>query len=199
MQIAAIYMASGFGRRFGSNKLLYNLKGKPLYQHGFEQLQVALERLQTDGVCLYRLVVVSQYDSILDWTRQQGAVTQRNMAAAEGICASLRAGIEAAGAVDAYAFFVADQPFLQAATIAGFLSGFATSGKALGRVCSKGVFGNPTVFSQPFKAELLGLHGDRGGSIILRRHPEQVWSYKVQPEELRDIDTLENLWECREK
>ena len=39
MHIALIYMASGFSRRFGGNKLLAPLAGKPLYRHGFDHLQ----------------------------------------------------------------------------------------------------------------------------------------------------------------
>lgn len=33
-----IYMAAGSGRRFGSNKLLYEFKEKPLYRHALDKI-----------------------------------------------------------------------------------------------------------------------------------------------------------------
>ena len=33
-----LYLAAGSGRRFGSNKLLYNWKGKSLYRYGLDML-----------------------------------------------------------------------------------------------------------------------------------------------------------------
>ena len=36
VQIAVIYMASGFGKRFGGNKLLEMIEGKPLFAYGLE-------------------------------------------------------------------------------------------------------------------------------------------------------------------
>ncbi len=36
--IHIIYMAAGNSRRFGSNKLFYELDGKPMYRHLLERL-----------------------------------------------------------------------------------------------------------------------------------------------------------------
>ena len=192
MQIAVIYMAAGFGRRFGSNKLLYSLDGKLLYQHGFAQLQEALATINAAGQMSCRLIVVSQYPEIVAWCREQGAETCLNTQAAEGITASIHLGIETAGNVDAYAFFVADQPYLQAVTIEKFFTGYAVSGKALGCMHCGAQRGNPTIFSAGFKAELLSLQGDKGGRVILNRYPDDnLWLSVATAEELIDIDTPE--------
>ena len=34
-----IYLAAGSGRRFGGNKLLYSLEGRPLFSYGLETLR----------------------------------------------------------------------------------------------------------------------------------------------------------------
>ena len=39
-------MASGYGRRFGSNKLYARLDGRPLYRHGLECLLAAAGELK---------------------------------------------------------------------------------------------------------------------------------------------------------
>ena len=33
-----LFLAGGSGRRFGENKLLYPLEGRPLYRHGLDML-----------------------------------------------------------------------------------------------------------------------------------------------------------------
>ena len=40
---------------------------------------------------------------------------------------------------------------------------------------------------------LLALWGDRGGSVIMKAHPGDVWTMEVPAEELKDIDLQEDL------
>ena len=68
MKLSMIYMASGFGRRFGSNKLLASLGGRPLYMYGLTALAEAAVLLQAEGTeC--QLITVSQYAEILEAAR----------------------------------------------------------------------------------------------------------------------------------
>ena len=46
MKIALIMLAAGNSRRFGSNKLLYEIDGKPMYRHILEKLMVVAEQLE---------------------------------------------------------------------------------------------------------------------------------------------------------
>ena len=39
----------------------------------------------------------------------------------------------------------------------------------------------------------MGLRGDRGGSVIMKAHPGDVWTMEVPEEELKDIDRAEDL------
>ncbi len=48
MRISFIYMASGFGSRFGSNKLLVPFKGKELYRHGLDCICQAAGELEKE-------------------------------------------------------------------------------------------------------------------------------------------------------
>ena len=41
MKVSLIYMASGFGKRYGTNKLITEFQGEPLYLHGLLSLQKA--------------------------------------------------------------------------------------------------------------------------------------------------------------
>ena len=50
MKIALIMLAAGNSRRFGRNKLLYEIEGKPMYRHILEKLLIVAEwREETEG------------------------------------------------------------------------------------------------------------------------------------------------------
>ena len=46
MKIALIMLAAGNSRRFGSNKLLYEIDGRPMYRHILEKLMIVAEWLE---------------------------------------------------------------------------------------------------------------------------------------------------------
>ncbi len=196
MHIGAVYMASGQANRFGSNKLLHEINGRPLYQYGFCHLQEALDQLAAASVCQTTLVVVSAYEDILRWCRGRGALTQKNGEAAEGIAASVRLGIQALPAVDAYAFFVADQPCLTAASIAAFIRDYVEADAVMACAHAPGRPGNPGIFAASWRDELLDLSGDRGGAVLLRRHAKDVHFYEIPSNELADVDTPADLSSC---
>ena len=193
MKISFIYMASGFGSRFGSNKLLVPFKGKELYRHGLDCICRAAGELEKDGHQT-EILVVSQYEEILEQAVSQGLAAVHNGFSGEGITASLRLGTaSAAPGTEALLFSAADQPYMSPFTLKKFIRGFRLAGKGMGCVCHQGKRGNPAIFSRTYRQELMGLRGDRGGSVIMKAHPEDVWTMEVPEEELRDIDRAEDL------
>ena len=125
MKAAFIYMASGFGSRFGGNKLLEELEGKPLYRHGLDTLRKAADLIRREKGWQIRLIVVSQYREILEEAAREGLQAVYNPESARGITASIaygtRAAEEAEGA-DLYVYCVADQPRLRGETLAAFFT-----------------------------------------------------------------------------
>lgn len=191
---ALIYMASGFSSRFGSNKLLLPFKGKPLYSHGLECLMKVAGILQRKDNLEVQVIVVSQYREILENGAAWGAYTVYNGRSAEGITASLRMGILAAAEdTDLYLFSVADQPYMREQTLVKLVRGCLKRDKAMGCVCCGNARGNPAVFGSMYREELLALEGDRGGSVIMRRHQENLWLLEVSGDELKDIDVRGDL------
>ena len=186
--ISFILLASGFGRRFGSNKLMAEIDGKQMYRHILERLRCAA----MEPVCGHEItvVVVSQYEEILDTARDYGMKAVMNAEAAEGISASIRLGILNAPDSEWYFFFTADQPYLQEATIRGFAEAVADGGERLdlATVHAGGMPGSPTAFHKRYRDDLLALRGDVGGRKILKQHPEDVMWYEVDPKEITDID-----------
>jgi molybdenum cofactor cytidylyltransferase len=188
MTIPCILLAAGLSRRFGSNKLLYPVEGRPLYRHTMDKLTA----LRDGDPERYPLYLVSRWPEILTEGRKQGWTVLDHPHSEAGLSSTLqlglRAALEHAGPEDAFAFFVCDQPWLRLETIRAFLDGFENSGKGLGCLQCGGTPGNPAVFSQAYVPELLALTGDHGGRRVLNAHPEDLYLHPAAPEELRDVD-----------
>jgi molybdenum cofactor cytidylyltransferase len=191
MTLGIIFMASGLSRRFGSNKLLYKLDGKPLYLHALSSLIVAAEELKRD--CSVSIAVVSQYSEILTEAEKLGLLAVHNPDSEEGITASIKLGLKSLPASEHYAFFVADQPFLKSETTAAFIRQYLVSTKGIGSVSDGRLLGNPCVFSRKYLPELSVLEGDRGGKQVIMKHPEDIFDFRIEPNELFDLDRPEDL------
>ena len=196
MQVRLIYLAAGNSRRFGENKLFYEIEGKPMFRHVLERLLRIVGRHDN-----YEIVVVSQYERLLKEAGELGASEKAySPQSREGISHSIRAGIQAEicgnPLPDAYVFFVADQPFLTEKTAESFLSAMEERDASLGCVAAGRAeshpdirLGNPVWFSSVYRKELLELDGDQGGKKVLRAHREKTELFFVKDEEeLRDMD-----------
>lgn len=109
MNVGLILMASGFGRRFGGNKLLTRVEGRPLIDRAMDAYPPRL---------FARTAVVSQYHGILSLAARRGYFPCPNPGAREGISASIRAGLSAMDGTDGALFAVCDQPWLTAESVA---------------------------------------------------------------------------------
>ena len=189
-KIHGILLAAGFSQRFQGNKLLYPLEGKALYLHLTERLEELLKKRTLDS-----LVIVTQYDEILQEMKKRKMKAVKNENSRQGISSSLKLGLckaqefEKKGDENYYIFFVADQPYLKEQTIERFLQAFVQSGKTIGCVKFGKEMGNPVIFHEKYKEELECLQGDRGGKCVLRRHEKEVFYFHVEDKkELQDID-----------
>lgn len=124
MKISLILLAAGDSRRFGSNKLLYELHGKPMYRYSVDEVA------KLDTTVFAEKIVVSQYDEILDTLSREGYLTVRNTESYLGISHSIQLGL-AASEEEAWCFLVADQPYLKAETLERFVEAFQKVGRAV--------------------------------------------------------------------
>ena len=180
-----IYLAAGSSRRFGENKLLYPVNGRPMYLWTLEVLENLVKHR---GDC--RLLVVSRYREILREAEGRGIQAVDSPESEKGISHSIRAGISALGKVeedDFLLFAVADQPYLTEDSVNRLLdcAGEGVEGASL---CWGQRPGNPTLFSAKLLPELLALEGDTGGRAVLRRH-KCLFVQALSPQELEDMDT----------
>ena len=189
MKIHLIYLAAGSSRRFGSNKLLWEYEGRPLYRHGLDRL---IEMVSDRGDCT--LTVVSRYDDILEYAAAYPNVrTVYSPLSHLGASFSIRAALQTLHDIgfdssDYFMFMVADQPHISRktldATADAAYSGCLTASASYGDRR-----GNPVLFSAALAGELFALSGDTGGRKVLCAHPEDHIDISADsPKELEDID-----------
>ena len=188
MRISLIMLAAGNSRRFGSNKLLYEIGGEPMYRHILTQLECVCRELMRRGI-RSDITVVTQYEAIAAAARTAGAGVYYNVHPDEGISSSVKIGLLANETSDACLFTVADQPWLTADTILRLVDTFLKEKKGIACVSTKGKTGNPCIFSRKYYPELMKLTGDVGGKHVITAHRRDTAIFPVlDGRELTDLD-----------
>ena len=201
--IHIIYMAAGNSRRFGSNKLFYELDGKPMYRHLLERLIEIKDRynkLKSDSPVI-DITVVTRYREILDYCSSiPDCHAVLSPDSEKGISYTIKAGIMAVqeqkktGMQDYYMFAVADQPYLKSQSLIKLidkvLENKGNKQLAFSLRCGDAV-GNPCVFHSSLISQLLSLEGDKGGRSVAKKY-DCVYVDIADELELMDIDTLSN-------
>lgn len=187
MKLTLILLAAGDSRRFDGNKLLTPFHGKAMYQYIVEEVAKLPDDL------FDKKIVVTQYREIMEDLGKRGYLVVENVQSSLGISHSIHLALEAASLQKAeeaaYCFAVCDQPYLKADTIEGLIEGWKNSKRGIGCLCNMGEFGNPAIFSEMYREELMTLEGDVGGKRVLRRHIDDLYLHEVADGlELVDID-----------
>lgn len=211
--IHIIYMAAGNSRRFGSNKLFYELDGKPMYRHLLERLIEIKDRynkLKKAGKKIKNaesnnpvidITVVTRYREILDYCSSiPDCHAVLSPDSEKGISYTIKAGIMAVqeqkktGMQDYYMFAVADQPYLKSQSmiklIDKVLENKGNKRLVFSLRCGNAV-GNPCVFHSSLIPQLLSLEGDKGGRSVAKKY-DCVYVDIADERELMDIDILSN-------
>ena len=166
MKIGMILLAAGCSRRFGSNKLLYEIEGKPMYLRALERLlevqrihfSPAEKAADTQGRKSQRgksaqpegnrrtgekitisIAVVTQYEEIRRTAAQMEIPVILNPHPEEGIASSMKLGLAGFSDTGACLFSVADQPWLKAETVMKLVKLFLDSGKGIACLSENGV------------------------------------------------------------
>ena len=209
-KLGCVIMASGLGKRFGGNKLMAELKGKPLIQYALDA---------TEGI-FERRVVVTRHKEVEELCRRQGvpvvfhSLPYRSDTVRLGL-ESLGAGTDAGksgteaeieiappaeNGLEGCMFCPGDQPMLGRETVASLALCAASGKNTIWRAVWNGQEGSPVLFPAWVFPELLALPEGKGGGFAAGKHRELVRTVSARSQwELKDVDCLEDLELLAEK
>ena len=192
MTVMALVLAAGASSRFGSNKLLAPLEGRPLLQH-------ALDAVAAAGLADVVVVLGDEAPAIeaaIAWRGERRVVNERP---GDGLSSSLRVGLDAAVEVagaDAVLVVLGDQPRLRAGVVRAVLAVAASPGTGHALFVrpryADDSAPNPVLLRRAAWALAAGLDGDWGLGPLMANRPEQVVEVPVAGAN-PDVDTPADL------
>ena len=209
-KLGCVIMASGLGKRFGGNKLMAELKGKPLIQYALDA---------TEGI-FERRVVVTRHKEVEELCRRQGvpvvfhslpyrsdtvrlgleSLGAGTDAGKSGTEAEIKIAPPAENGLEGCMFCPGDQPMLGRETVASLALCAASGKNTIWRVAWNGQEGSPVLFPAWVFPELLALPEGKGGGFAAGKHRELVRTVSARSQwELKDVDCLEDLELLAEK
>jgi molybdenum cofactor cytidylyltransferase len=185
-EIIGLLLAAGSSQRFGSNKLLYRLDdGQPMAVTAATSLRSACDRLIA--------VVHPEAETLVPLLRDAGCEIIPAADAAQGMGASLAAGVQATANANGWIVALADMPFINSGSHQR-VRDCLQAGASLVATQYQERRGHPVGFSKAWFAPLVALTGDQGGRAILENNAHRLTLCEVDdPGVLRDIDQVSDL------
>ena len=189
MKLVAVVLAAGASSRFGSQKLLADLAGRPVLAHVLDALAAA----GLDDVVVVLGDERRAIEAAITWRGERRVTNQRPR---DGLSSSVRVGLDAAAEDDraaAVLVVLGDQPALRPGTIRAVIE--AAEGSAAPFACARYAADgapNPVLVRREAWAMAAGLSGDRGLGPLLAARPELVLAVPVEGAN-PDVDTPADL------
>jgi molybdenum cofactor cytidylyltransferase len=181
--VAAVVLAAGESRRFGSAKQLAELDGRTLLEHVLALADAAGLAPIVAVVPVWLTRPAAMDDDRLRWIR--------NPHPERGMSHSLQLGFEALGGeVTAAVVLLGDQPTIPPAAIAALLA--ARGEKPIVATMSGGHLAPPVLIERSHFDVVRQPSGDIGLREVLNDHPEWVAAIAMA-EPVADVDTADDL------
>lgn len=181
-RIAAIILAAGQARRFGSPKQLLDWQGQPLLRH------VILQALAAP-VAEIVVVLGAHMVQIAPMVHGLPVTLTVNHAWTQGMSGSVKAGLQALRVEpDAAIFLLADQPLITPDLIRRIIEVHARTRAGIVAPRAGERPGNPVLFARALFPELMQLTGDQGGRAVMRTHRGAIHWVEADERVIFDID-----------
>jgi molybdenum cofactor cytidylyltransferase len=196
--IIGIFLAAGESRRFGSNKLLYEIGGEPLVCHGLNQCVAS--RLPEIRVVVGTNAPDVEAEIDRRFKNDLKIQIDRNEDPVRGMMSSLKTGLrQVDGRCDGAMVLLADMPLITAIMINDLIGAFEKHDAIVVPECG-GELQHPRVIPKRLFPEFLELGDDQKGTTVIERHRGDIVRVSVGIElnyididKPEDIDTLENF------
>ncbi|MFG1449373.1 MAG: nucleotidyltransferase family protein [Thermoplasmataceae archaeon] len=193
MEIAPVILASGFSRRFGSDKIMHKVHGKPLIDYviralkeaGFEEIFAVVRKEQEE--------LVNHARDALKFIENDNAIEGQSSAIKVAVSALRKES-------DAIMFLLGDQPLIRADTIIRLCRTHTSGEYGISSCQIDGRLSPPVIFSSYYFDELMRLSGDTGAKPVLIRHSDRIARVSFGDRyEAEDVDSPEMIHIIEEK
>lgn len=178
MKLGCVIMASGEGKRFGSNKMLTDINGEPLIRRTIESVPRGFD-----------VVVSTRWPQVADICGELGCacVLHDGMLRSESVRAGLAWGAERGW--KGCLFLPGDQPLVSPESFRAMVLAFGEGGREHPvRLACGGEPSSPVLFPAELFDALMRLEGKDGGGSILKGRTDVVL-VEARAYELWDVDT----------
>lgn len=181
-------MASGFATRYGSNKLLADLGGRPVIEHVIDSVKIFA------GASSREVILLTRWPEVAEISRASGIRYCLHSYSAKSEVIQLGISCAEEAGWDSCMFFLGDQPLLRPESILRLHRVQITSGTSakVYRLGWDSIPGSPVIFSRCHYAPLMSLTGESGGMSVFGIGDTEVIP-AGSPEEMLDIDTPDDM------
>ena len=185
--VAAVVLAAGESKRYGSNKLVADHRGRPLVSHAVD----AAIGSEADSV-----FVVTGHES----QAVRAAIGEKpdvnfvlNEEFRSGMASSLKAGVRAAHGFDSVMVIPGDMPRLTVTIADAVIRAWRECSAPLCNAVANGRRAHPVLFRRELFSELLGISGDEGGRSVVARHANRAATVALEDDSSQaDVDRRED-------
>lgn len=208
-----VVMASGHSRRFGRNKLMEPISGRPMIAYCFQNLSALLYEMNAVGslsetvqesekkeklpISLDAPIVVTRFPEVQELSKRYHFPAimhnEENQSDTIRIALSSQEAKNWTGCM----FLTGDQPLLSKESLRRMVLEFSKNKDQVVRLSYQGEGGNPVIFPKKYFEVLKNLTGDHGGGFLLKNGViplEEIIKVSVEREyELFDVDSEDSL------
>jgi len=178
MTLAAVVLAAGSARRFGSDKLSARFRGEPLLHHAIRAARAAP---------VARVIVVGGGEG--DWSGSPPVETVDVVS--DALSTSLKAGLASAGDADGVFVFLGDMPLIPHDLAAHLAAAIGDDFAAVPR--HGGRNGHPVLLSRRAFAAIAMLNGDEGAGKLLKARDDIAFVDWPSDTIHLDVDRTEDI------
>ena len=183
-----IILAAGSSSRFGNTKQLLHFNGKTLLQHAIDEATEA-------GAEPIVIVTGANADEISKEIKKEKVELVFNkdweQGMASGIIIGLKKAITLNNELERVIIAVCDQPFVSSSLFQQLLQKQNKSLKHIVGSAYADTIGTPALFTKKYFDALMGLTGDQGAKILLKKYSGDLATVDF-PDGYIDIDTQED-------
>jgi molybdenum cofactor cytidylyltransferase len=188
--ICGIILAAGEGKRMGKVKLTLPLGDKQL-------IEWVLQAVKLAPLDKYFLVVRPEDKEMIKIGESWGAEIVLNPEYRSGMSSSIRKALDQISSelVEGIFILLGDQPLINPSIIFKMLKAFTPGKREIVVPFYKDKQGNPVLFDNYWRDELLELSGDVGGRSLLKANPENIKRVKISDRAvIEDINSEEDYF-----